>query len=357
MTFQDITLTPASGYSYVHCGQVYDTIAAQLLAHPSGAWTYVEYVDYVSGANTTRTHVWKCSSAASGLTADFFVLFTLRFTTAGTVYQTAYNSDAMTISLCELYNSTTKVASKYAPFANSSTSTTINSDGSHPGTWKLTAARPASQPNHTAWVYMGPLSNLTSLRFIVAVTKDVLFVAQGGTNPVWAYAGAFETTLGTTLDPLPVGLAVGGYTTNYSTFSVSGSTSHVLSSTRHPSQSGAQTYRFGFSYYSYFSPGASMDTRAGNLLSVISVGNAGGTLGDASDTGWSLWNNGVIAAKICISACGGGTGATKGGHRGYLKYMLACTLATHSFGDTFQVAGKAFVGFGSAYYGLWDTTA
>ena len=357
MSFQDITLTPASGYSYVHCGQVYDTIAAQLLAHPSGAWTYVEYVDYVSGANTTRTHVWKCSSAASGLTADFFVLFTLRFTTAGTVYQTAYNSDAMTISLCELYNSTTKVASKYAPHANSGSSTTINSDGSHPGTWTLTAARPANQPNYLAWSYMGPVSNSTAFRFIVAVTKDVLFVAQGGTNPVWTYAGAFETILGTTLDPFPVGLAVGGNTTNYSTFSSSSSTGYLLSSTRHPDQSGAQTYRFGFNYYSYFVGGASMDTRVGNLLSVISVGNAGGTLGDASDTGWSRWNNGVITAKICVSACGGGTGATKGGHRGYLKYLLTCTLAAHSFGDTFQVAGKQFVGFGFVYSGLWDTTA
>lgn len=353
MSFQDITLTPASGYSYVHCGQVYAAIAARLAAH--SAWEYVEYVDYVSGANTTRTHVWKCKSAVSGLAADYFVLFTLRFTTVGTVYQTTYSSDAMSIELCELYNSTTKVASKYAPVANTGTSTTINSDGSHPGTWTLTAARPTTQPNYPAWAYMGPIANSTSFRLIIGVTKDVLFVAQGVT-PAWVYVGAMETILGSTLDPLPLALAVGG-STSYSSFSSSNTTGHLVSSTRHPGQSGSQTYRFGFSYYSYYVSVPSVDTRTGNLLSVVATGNAGGTLGDATDTGWSLWNNGVVASKICVSSCGAGTGSVKGGHRGYLKNLLTCTLAAHSLGDTFQVDGKSYVGFGSVSAGIWDTTA
>lgn len=351
MSFLDTTISPEAGYTYVNFRQVYDSIAAQLTSHAQ--WDFVEAVDYVSAPNTFRTYVWKNNAATSGLPADYYVGFRLQFVTTGTVYQTA-PTIGLQVVIFENYNTSTKVASKLAT-VQSSTSFTLASDMTHPVTWTLTATIPVTAGGVVYFAFIGPTANVTSHRLFIGVTNDVIYLAQG-TGPYQVYIGAFDSVMNSTDDPMPIFVSCNN-TANSSSVSASG----YAASTRHPMQvAGANTYLFGLTFwYGHIGTTSGANLGAGQLAKAA-TDTLVGVLGDAATLGWSKFLGGPIASKCCVSTVGtaaGVSGSTKGGLRGYLKYMLTAQLVAHSVGDTFDVEGKAYLALGSTAYGLWDTTA
>lgn len=350
MSYLDTTLTPAAGYTYVNFKQVYDAIVAQLTAH--AGWTFIETVDFISGANTIRSSVWRNDHATSGLSADWFVIFTYQFVTATGVFETTPTGGGLRVSMCELYNSTTHVASKPAPMM-SATSFTLASDRSHPATWTLTAARPSA----IAYGFIGPTANTTSWRMLLGVTNDVIYsCGDAPSQTVQTYVGAMESLLSSADDPFP--LLLGCSYLAKSSFNISGSSYHFFSGTRHPKLTpGSMTYAFGFTPYYYHAASGSAGFGQGGFSRAASDSSAG-VLGDPTNVNYSMFLGGALVSKCSISSSGANnTGSTRGGLRGFLKYMRAAQLATHSMGDTFDIGGVAYAGMGASLQGLWNTTA
>lgn len=351
MSFLDTTLTPESGYTHVNYKQVYDTIAAELTA--DGNWTYIESVDFVSGANTIRSFVWRCNASGNDLPNDFFVIFTATFVTATGLYLTSAGT-GLRIVLCEEYNTSTKVASKCAPVMSTS-SITLASDRTHPTTWNLGAALPTAGTTAVAYAFIGPVTVTTAYRIIISVTKDVLFLASP-VGPCQVYVGAIDTLLSSTDDPMPIVLGTNFLT--YASFNTTAATYHCFSSTRHPLMTpGAITHAFGHTAASYHVGSGAAGFGSGPFADPARLTGAG-VIGDPANTGFSLFLGGAVVSRACISTSGSTqTGSTRGGLRGFLKHVRSARLATHSFGDTFDVDGRPHVAFGTTDMGLWDTAA
>lgn len=349
MSYIDTTLTPEAGYTYVNQRQCYDAIAAQLAAH--AAWVLVETVDYVPATYTHRTWVWKCKAASSGLPSDFFVTFTARMITATGVWDVT-GAPYLQMSMGEAYDSGTHTLSKPAPVPVLGTAVTIGADLTHPATWVTTAVKPAT----IAYVGCGVYSSTTSARLLIGVTSDGVYISCNNGAFSQAYAGAMETLMSATDDPMPVVLTSNmGSSFNLNSYADGASTRHPMLT-----PSASTTYAFGMRHFSYYYLGAGARAMGSQpLLDSTLVGNSsGGTLGDPTNTAWHQFLGGPVASKCCISSGSpGGTGATRGGLRGFYKHFVVAYLATHSFGDTFVIDGKVYVGHGSVNYGLWDTTA
>lgn len=349
MTYVDTTLTPAATYTYVHNGQIYDQIATTLTAH--GNWQYVEYVDATSGGNTFRRHVWRCKSAGSGLPSDFYVMFQTQFVTATGVYST---STPVYLAMAEAYSSGT-----LSKIASNKNSITPASDLTNPATWTLSTF---TAPTNIFWqgnsnnVVCGPASNVTSVRLIYIVAKDVIMTNFGtysnSMNPNTnypSYVGAYETTLGVA-DPMP--LVICGVYGGVSSSSVGGST-------RAPTQTVgvAITEVFATAHHWYPQDGQSSFIGASHPRYAEGIG----TLGLPSDTNWTKSDGGVQMLRSYLSSYTQtpSTNSTKGFVRGYYKYVRVpgAGTATHSMGDTFLIDGKVYFGLGVATHGLWDTTA
>lgn len=358
MAYIDTTLTPEGGYTYVNYRQVYDVIATELTSH--AAWDFVETVDYTTSGQTHRSHVWKCLSSVSGLSADFFVVFTIQFTVTGTVYQTSAGIGVQ-VAMGEAYNSTTHVLTKYAPHAVNS-SVTLGADRSSPGSWTLnTQLKNAVATPSPFYSAAGVAGAQTSYRMFVLTTNDALLVFSGtSVSGLQVYAGAIDSTMDGTDDPLP--LILGGASANSL---MSGGTSWATwSSTRHPKLTPSTAYNWVFQYAPH---SASYYTSNNNPLQTFSgvaeFPSTNGTLGSVADVGYSLFTGIVPVGRIPMVTCAltaspGTSASTRGGRRGYLKYGLtAQVVAAHSAGDTFLVDGDIYVGMGSTANGLWDTTA
>lgn len=346
MSYVDTTLVPASGYSYVHTKQVYDMIAAQLGAH--AGWTFIESVDYVAAPNTTTTYVWRCNSATSGLPANFFVGFSLTFTTIGPVYQT---SGLVSMSLFEKYDSSTDTAS-YPATANSGASIVVTSDNAHPGTWVLSTARPNSGANYWDFRNCNSSNQVTFQRFLNVVSNtNICMNWLVGTSPNQAMSGALETALSAVDDPMPL-LLYG----NSGLFAAGGST------TRHPKITGAAVSVFGLMAGGIFYYSNSYLAVANTPL--LNPVVSGGQLGNSGDSSVNLFTGGTVPVSKCCVAMAHYTypsppytQSTRGGLRGYFKHFLSASTVAHSFGDTFQIEGRVYVAFGSSSYGLMDTQA
>lgn len=344
MTYVDTTLTPAATYTYVHNGQIYDQIATTLGAHSN--WQYVEYVDATNSGTTYRRHVWRCKSAGTGLPSDFYVMFQTQFVTATGVYSTI---TPVQMTLAEGYSSGT-----LSKFATTEASITPASDLTNPATWALsTYTVPASNfgLSGNRWVSIGPQSNLTSVRLLYIVAKDVLItnwgvITQGASNSAYpCYVGMYDTLLGAN-DPMP--LIISNYIGQLSGTPPGGAT-------RAPLQTPGVAVTEVFTSTHRWTPGTGSQ----------SIGNSnpktsGGILGLPSDTTWAKSDGGVVVTRCYLSSftTNSATNSTKGFVRGYLKYVRSVTaVATHSMGDTFLIDGKAYLGLGDRTYGLWDTTA
>jgi hypothetical protein len=344
MSYTDTTITPASGYTYVHQGQVYVAIATALGAH--AAWSLVDTVDYVNTTFTNRSYVWKCSMTYSGLPKDFYVIFQVKFTTIGTVYATNNDGWCVRMFLAEDYSA--GVAGRVAKYDNG-ISYTLPSDNSS----NVSATNVSTSPFFGA---IGPTANLTSYRMFIGITNDVLFFADntvysGATVPE-TYIGVIDSVMNSTDDYMPIVIGSIHSAASYAYWVGN------FSATRHPKLTpGTQTFSFGFSAANAGgNPTQWTPFGAGSMLSLTH-----GTLGDG--VSGDLFSGGnVIVSRCGISSNNyanptNKTNLQNGGLRGYLRHMIVCYTATHSPGDTFSVAGNAYLGLGSYYNGLWDTTA
>lgn len=346
MSYTDTTLTVQASYTNIHHKQVYDVIAAQLGAH--AAWSLVDTVDAVVTTFTYRSFVWKCAAAQSGLTADFYVSFRLRMTTATGLWDTS-NSYAQ-VYLFEGYNSTTHVASKMA-MQTSATAQTLNADNTSPATWTLTADRPATAPSIPAWAgLLGQV--LTSMRMLTLVAKDAVVVFSNAGSSNQMYAGAMDTLLSGTDDPFPLILAAsvtsqGGMT----------SSTQCFASTRHPKLTGSQASVFAFGPNLGHVGTSGTGFSNGCYLAPSTQGTVNGTLGLSTDTAYSMFLGGPLVSKCCISTTGTGNGSTKGGLRGFFRHVGSCTQNLSLLGDTFTVDGNVWAGMGVSQGSLLETTA
>lgn len=346
MSYTDTTLSVQASYTNIHQKQVYDVIAAQLGAH--AAWSLVDTVDAIVSTLTYRTYVWKCSAAGSGLTADFYVAFRLNFTTSTGLWST---NSYLQVYVWETYNATTHVASKMA-MVTSTTAQTLAADGSNSSTWALTADRPATAPNIPAWAGLLTTTVTTSVRMLTLVAKDAVVVFQSGGTATQAYAGAMETLLSGTDDPLPI--IVGANASNQGGM-VNGAQS--VSSIRHPKLTGSQASVFAFSPYWSHQTLNSASTFSNQCFAAPAASAAAGTLGLSTDTAYPMFLGGPVVSKCCISSSGAGSGSTKGGLRGFFRHIAGCILTTHAFGDTFTVDGAVWAGQGITNGSLLETTA
>lgn len=364
MSYTDTSLAVQATYTYIHCKQVYDQIASQLSIQ--GAWAFVESVDFVSGTTTATTYVWKNLSAVSGMTKDWYVAF--QTVAVSGVYTV---TDGLRAFLFEDYNSTTHVASKYANRINAS-SMTLNADGSVPYTWTLTAAYPNADPQIIHQCVLHPVVNsgttgYTSLRLLTTISNTTIVVFQlaGGTVAGQFYVGAFDTFLGSTLDPLPVLIGQSQFTGISSTAKTNLSAGNgTFASTRHPSQGSATGINFNnftVAQVHNGSSAASWGSASANLFG-LSGSATQGVLGNTGDTSAGSWL-GVPTSRAMVWSAGNGTSinaSTRGGLRGVLKHVAIAFSATHTFGDTFLVDSAAFAGMGLAAVGsisLLDTSA
>ena len=138
-------------------------------------------------------------------------------------------------------------------------------------------------------------------------------------------------------------------------------------SPRHPKLApGGYPYIFQIMQNVYYQTGA---TSAGyNVPAWSPLYNAtllavnGGVLGDPTSPWNNMFNNAVLACRLPLSMCCSTSGAaytaaSRGSIRGFLSHVLATSLPVHSFGDTFLVDGKVYVGAGQVNsWGLLDTT-
>ena len=351
MSFIDTTITPAAGFTYVNNGQIYDAIATQLAAH--AAWSLVDTVDYVTGATTVRTYVWKCSSLVSGLPLDFYLGFSVYVTTIGWVYSTTPQS-TLFVFMFERYDVATHTAS-YPGAEVTSTAVTITSDNSHPGTWTLTSAYPNVITNSWKYKYIGSTAS-TSVRLLISVTAKRIQVMWDKTVQGFIYVGAFDSILSAADDPMPLIL-----------FGTGGNISAPAVSTRHPKLApGSYPYIFQMMQSVYFIANA---TSAGYnvpaytpIYNTLLLQSNGGILGDPTSLNNNMFNNSVLACRCPLTMCSSTNSAgispsTRGSIRGFLSHILGTSLPVHSFGDTFLVDGKVYVGAGQANsWGVLDTT-
>lgn len=351
MSFIDTTITPAAGFTYVNNGQMYDAIATQLAAH--AAWSLVDTVDYVSGVTTTRNYVWKCSSLVSGLPLDFYLDFQVDFTTIGTVYSTN-SSTSFRVFMFERYDVSTKTAS-YGACEVTSTAVTITADNSHPGTWVLTTAFPNVLTNQWRYKYIGSTAS-TAVRLLISVTAKRIQVMWDKTVLGWVYVGAFDPILSAADDPMPlIMLGTGG---NVSSSGVT---------TRHPKLApGSYMYIFQMMQNVYYllnasNPSVNVPAYA-PLYSATLLATQAGTLGDPTSTWNNMFNNSVLMCRCPVAMASsmnsaGYYASNRGSIRGFLSHVLATSLPVHSYGDTFVVDGKVYVGAGQVNnWGVLDTT-
>jgi len=362
VTYQISTINAdsAGGYASVNSKQVYDAIAARLAAQ--GNWTLVDTVDYVSAPNTDRTFVWKCASPGNGLGADFYVLFTLRFTTATGVWTLPTTAFGCMISICEQYNTGTKVASKLGT-QQIGTAVNLAADLTFPLTWTLTAARPVS--SSTGWVFWGSPSGgqvLSSAICAISVTGGTFIVFYGATGATTShlYCGVYDSVMNSTDDPMPITILVDA--NNLKSDSSGGSTQSFGACTRHPklTPGGSYTGTHGVGVApGYHGQGTTWGAGTYNTPSASSLA---GSLGDPSNVNSSLFIGGApIVSRICLTSSGSAqTGSTRGGLRGFLRNLVGCFAPIHSIGDTFVVDSKVYVGAGQTAANaapFLDTTA
>jgi len=351
VSFIDTTITPAAGFTYVHNGQIYDAIATQLAAH--SAWSLVDTVDYVFSTTTTRNYVWKCSSLVSGLPLDFYLDFQVDFTTIGTVYSTT-PQNSLRVFMFERYDAATKTAS-YGACEVTSTAVAITSDNTHPGTWTLTAAFPNTVANAWKYKYIGSTA-ATSVRLLISVTAKRIQVMWDKAAQGFIYVGAFDSILSASDDPMPLIL-----------FGTGGNISAPAVTTRHPKLApGSYQYIFEMMQNMYFlvnATSAGYNVPAyGPLYTPNLLGGAAGILGDPTNANNNMFINGVLMCRLPLTMCSGTTGAaynssTRGSIRGFMSHVLATSLPVHSYGDTFLVEGKVYVGAGQINnWGVLDTT-
>lgn len=350
MSYTDVLLTydSAGGYGGVHCKQKYDAIATALAAHAS--WSLVDTVDFVSAPNTIRSYVWKCAAAGSGLPADFFVVFTLSFTTATNVWAVTGTFGSPQISLGEGYNSTTKVFSKYSTVTGTS-NMTLGADLTNPSTWTLTATRNVTAPGNVFWTAIDAAGNYTSMRLLIQVGPSH-FIASTyyAAAPKAVYVGAIDSVMNSTDDPMPLFIAFSDAAASVGNAQNSSATMQGASPTRMPKQTPGAAMNTQVYQYAYGSQhAASQSTWAAGGLYANTTSAAGGTIGDPSNTSWSLFLSGVLLSPIGLVTSGNnGVASLRGGMRGTLKGVVACYLAAHTTGDTFTAGGVTYAACGVA---------
>jgi hypothetical protein len=337
-----LAVDTAGGYGNIHCKQWYDLFAADMTAR--GNWTLVDTVDSVSGAFTHRRFVWRCAAPGNGLPADFYLIWECQFTTATGAWTQSGTSSVPWVSIAEGYNSTTKVATKYAPVA-SNTAQVLGSDLTNTGTWTLSTNTRPAQPNQPFYASPGSGALMTSQKVLVVVTAStvVAFSNLGAASAaVEFYAGAFDSVMSSALDPMPIVVAANA-------IAVSNGATESGVTTRHPRLTPGGSYASVFGHA--FSPGHTSTGGATFGAGAYAVAATGGfgALGDPSNTGWNLFTGGVVASRVCLSTqTAGQSGSTRGGLHGFLRHVLAAVTAVHSIGDVFSIDGKNYVGQGSA---------
>jgi hypothetical protein len=346
MTYVDVTLTPEATYTYVNCRQVYDAIAGAMTTHP--AWDFIESVDAVSGGTTYRRYVWRCTAAQSGLSANFFVVFEVPFTTA-----TGPVTGWATTTLVRVYLGETYAAGVLGKFATNATSVTLAADLTNPATFtQTTYTQPASlwNTNNT----FGVNAVVTSYRFICLVTNDAAVMTRNeNLTASLLYAGAYASVMSAAVDPLPIVLLGRN---------VTGGTYGGGGATRAPTFTPATAYTEVFQVSSNYASGNNIgeNSNAWELftLSQIPGGGAAGALGSAANVFWFKNLGGPVVSRLGIyPAVTNGQQSAKGIFRGYLKNVYGANAAAHAFGDTFIVNGKVHVGLGATVGAVLDTEA
>ena len=149
-----------------------DKIRDDVVAH--AAWELVE--EYTAGSGTCRWTVLKCLAAASGLSADFYVVISRTLATG-----------ELRLFICETYNAGSHLASFYG--RSSSSGVTFDSLGRDPATFTLgttptTAA--GTQPAYVNWTPSG-----TSTKWWIIVDNDGFTVAFNGAANAFFHVGAY----------------------------------------------------------------------------------------------------------------------------------------------------------------------
>jgi hypothetical protein len=161
-----------------------DKIRDDVVAH--AAWELVE--EYTAGSGTCRWTVLKCLAAASGLSADYFVIISRTLATG-----------ELRFFICEGYSAGSHLASFYA--RTSSSSTTFDSLGRDPSTFTLGTTPTTSsgtQPSYINWTPSG-----TSTKWWIIVDSEGFSVAFNGASNGFFHIGAY-TPLIELANTLPV---------------------------------------------------------------------------------------------------------------------------------------------------------
>jgi hypothetical protein len=139
------------------------------------AWELVE--EFTPASGLVRWYVFKCLAAQSGLPADYFV-----------VIGRTLGSGELRVSICEEYNSSTHVMSKFATMSTSS-GHVYDSSGRLPHNYTLaTAVFPNSQttPSHNDWAPSG-----VSTKYWITVENDGFSVAFNGASNGFFHIGTY----------------------------------------------------------------------------------------------------------------------------------------------------------------------
>jgi hypothetical protein len=153
-----------------------EKIRDDVVAH--AAWDLVE--EFTPASGLVRWYVLKCLAAQSGLSADFFV-----------VIGRTLGSGELRMFICEQYNPTTHVASKYCIASPSSNTVLYDSLGRIPDatTYTLSTAVLTGSgltPFYNSWIPSG-----TSVKFWVIVDNDGFSVAFNGASNGFFHCGAY----------------------------------------------------------------------------------------------------------------------------------------------------------------------
>ena len=146
-------------------------IRDDLVADP--AWELVE--EYVP-ATVMHWYVFRCLGAQSGLFADYYVVMGRTLATG-----------SLRFAICEDYNSTTHVMSKFS--ANSTTAHAYDAQGRHQGTFTLATSQFASTGGQPKYIEFLPSG--TSLKWSMIVEEDAFVGLFNGATDGFVDIGTY----------------------------------------------------------------------------------------------------------------------------------------------------------------------
>lgn len=282
----------------------------------NAAWSLVEEFTPASGA--IRWYVFKCAAAASGLSADFYVVMGRTLATG-----------ELRFAICETYDSTTHTM-RYPAINGNSSSIAYDASGRRDTTFVLgtTAFTTSSgQPHYFGWT-----PGSTSTKWWLVAAEDGFTVAFNGAANAFVHVGAYAP-LSSLTNNLPI--------------QITGSSDGNGSITRNPAVASQNTYDWALT----FTGGGGTFVPNGPIL---------GFQGDLRNND-KLQGNERPVAEQGMSVYQGVTATTQtpltGWALGKQKRMRVGiqSPAGVAFGDAYALGGSLWVPYLPTDPRIWDT--